>query len=147
MELSLRPAEPADREFARTAHHSAYRDVVEHQFGTWDEQQQDAFFDQDWDSANFDMITADGATIGYCAIEERADDIHLRELVIDPSAQGRGIASILLERLQDRARRLHKPIRLGTFPKNRALGLYSRLGFVPIGSTETHVLMEWRADP
>ena len=35
MTLSKRPATPTDKEFARQAHHTTYREVVEAQFGSW----------------------------------------------------------------------------------------------------------------
>lgn len=44
MKLEMRAAQEGDREFARLAHHAAYRDVVERQFGPWDEASQDDFF-------------------------------------------------------------------------------------------------------
>jgi ribosomal protein S18 acetylase RimI-like enzyme len=146
MNISRRPATPADEEYARATHHAAYRDVVERQFGHWNEEQQDSFFEAGWATAQHDIVLLDGERVGYCAIEERPDDIHVFELVIAPAAQDRGIATRLLLDVQETARRLGRPVRLGTFHANRALALYSRLGFVPIGRTPTHVLMEWRAE-
>ena len=143
--ISRRPATPLDRPFACATHHAAYREVVERQFGPWQELQQDRFFAQSWDGVPHDILAADGVPVGYCAIEERAHDIHLRELVIAPEAQGRGIGTEVLRQLQESSRQTGKPIVLGTFTENRALALYTRLGFLPIGRTETHILMEWRA--
>ena len=134
---------PADTDFARRTHHAAVRAVVELQFGRWDERQQDAFFDADWASAAFEMVLVDNVVAGYCAIENRLDDIHLRELVIDPRHQGKGVGTVLLAELQDKAGREGKPIRLGTLHRNRAAALYSRLGFQVVGATPTHAVMEW----
>jgi len=139
----LRRAHESDAEFARLTHHAAYRDVVERQFGAWDEVQQDGFFFAQWDPAATEVILDDGHPSGYCCVERRGDDIHLRELVVHPDRQGRGIGTWLVEELQREAAEVSIPVRLGTFHKNRALQLYRRLGFTEINATDTHVLMEW----
>lgn len=141
--LEVRGARESDREFARQTHHAAYRDVVERQFGTWDEALQDQFFEADWDPPTKEIIVADGQECGYCIVEYRDEDIHLRELVVHPEHQGRGIGTWLLRGLQEKANAASVPIRLGTFRRNQAQQLYRRLGFREIGTTDTHVLMEW----
>jgi ribosomal protein S18 acetylase RimI-like enzyme len=146
MDVTLRPATAADTDFARAVHHAAYGEVVVRQFGAWDERQQDDFFAAAWNAGGHEIILVAGTPVGYCAIEDREQDIHLRELVIAPASQGQGIATRLLRQLQDKALRALKPIRLGTFTQNRALVLYKRLGFNAIGGTSTHVLLEWRPD-
>jgi ribosomal protein S18 acetylase RimI-like enzyme len=141
--LEIRRAQESDRQFARHAHHAGYRDVVERQFGPWDEASQDGLFEKDWDPATNEIITADGEACGYFTVEYRADDIHLRELLVHPSYQRRGIGTWLLRMLQEKACVASVPIRLGTFHRNEALQLYRRLGFQEIGTSATHVLMEW----
>ena len=146
IEVETRPAQESDREFAKQAHHAAYRSVVERQFGPWDELMQDRFFDEQWDPRRQQIIQADGIRCGYCLVEHRAHDIHLSELVIHPELQGRGIGTRFLQRLQEEATQRRVPVRLGTFHENHALRLYGRLGFQEIGTTETHILMEWRPE-
>jgi ribosomal protein S18 acetylase RimI-like enzyme len=143
MELTTRPAHESDTGFAREAHHRAYREVVERQFGPWVEQEQDRYFEGDWTTATFEIVLCDGLACGYVCIEDRDDDIHVRELVLLPEYQGRGIGSSILRGVMERARARRVPVRLGTQHKNRALELYLRLGFEEIGRTETHVLLEW----
>jgi ribosomal protein S18 acetylase RimI-like enzyme len=144
IDVSRRPATPADTSFARRAHHAAVRDIVERQFGPWNEEQQNDFFVTDWNVDTAEIILADGINVGYCIVEDRPSDIHLRELVLDPAHQGCGIGTHFIRQLQDSATQQAKPIRLGTLHENRAVALYRRLGFEPIGRTSTHVLLEWR---
>ena len=143
MSVQRRRAETHDTDFARRTHHAAYRSVVERQFGPWNEAQQDAFFAAGWEAFPHEILFIEDTLVGYCAVENRADGIHVRESVIDPQYQGRGIGTALLRELQGMATRDATLIRLGTFHQNRAHELYARLGFSRVGMTPTHVLMEW----
>ena len=133
----------ADTELARAVHHRAYRDVSVRQFGPWDEKAQDEFFADGWSAASHQVVLCDGVPCGYICVEDRGGEIHLRELVIDPEFQGRGIGSSLLREVIEDARARQVPVRLGTFHLNRAVNLYRRMGFREVGRTETHILMEW----
>ena len=143
--ITRRPATAADTPWARAVHHAAVRDVVERQFGGWDEAQQDQFFDNDWSGRRFEVIECDGVACGYVCIEDRAGDVHVREIDIDPSFQGRGIGSAVLRSAIEHARTRGVPVVLGTLHENRAAQLYRRLGFAETGRTDTHTL--FRLDP
>jgi GNAT superfamily N-acetyltransferase len=140
-----RAATEADRAFARHTHHLAYRDVVVHQFGAWVDDQQDRFFESSWAAMPHEIIVCDGEPCGYVCVEDRPDDVHLRQLVLAPDYQGRGIGASVLESVMGHARARGVPLRLSTPRANRAANLYRRVGFRPIGTTETHLLFEWRA--
>jgi GNAT superfamily N-acetyltransferase len=144
MELTRRPATRADTELARRVHHEAYREVVERQFGAWREAAQDRFFADGWDAAAFEILLCDGAPCGYTCVEDRADHVHVRELVVRPPFQRRGIGSAILRQTLERARVRGVPVRLETFHLNQAAELYRRHGFRETGRTGTHILMEWR---
>ena len=145
MVITRRPALISNIEFARSAHHAAYRDVVERQFKIWDEAAQDQFFANDWASGEFEIVLWDGAACGYLSIAEYESHIHVCELVIAPEYQGRGIGSSLLRTTIEEARAKGIPVKLGALHENRALVLYRRLGYRETGRTETHTLMEWNA--
>jgi broad specificity phosphatase PhoE/L-amino acid N-acyltransferase YncA len=140
-----RPATDADRAFAQRTHHLAYRDVVERQFGAWVDAQQDRFFALGWAAMPHEIVMSDGVPCGYVCVEDRATDVHVRELVLAPDYQGRGIGSAVLESVLQRARARRVPVRLATHHANRAANLYQRMGFRQIGSTDTHHLFEWSA--
>jgi GNAT superfamily N-acetyltransferase len=143
--ITSRPATPADTPWARGVHHAAIRETVERQFGVWDEAQQDRFFANDWNGGAFEIIEFEGVPCGYVCIEIRPDDVHVRELDIDPAFQRRGIGTAVLRSAIEVARQRSLPVVLGTLHKNPAAQLYRRLGFVETGSTETHTL--FRLDP
>jgi GNAT superfamily N-acetyltransferase len=146
MSLSTRKATVADTLFARDAHRG-YREAIIAQFGQWDEQIQDGFFDRDWGEGKaFDILLWNGEPCGYTTVEDRPDDIHVREVVVHPSYQGRGIGTVFLRSVMERAASRGVPVRLGTFHRNPAFRLYQRLGFREFGRTDIHVLLEWQPD-
>jgi ribosomal protein S18 acetylase RimI-like enzyme len=143
MKLTKRSASPADTAFARRAHHAGFHDVVVRQFGSWNEELQDEFFNQVWATGEFQILECDSASCGYASIEEHPDCVHVRELVVLPEYQGRGIGTAILQETIERARARHVPVKLGVLHQNLAINLYRRLGFRECGRTDTHVLMEW----
>ena len=146
--LQRRLASPTDAEFGRNVHHQAYRDVVERQFGAWNVAAQDAYFRDGWSAAAHEIVECDGVPVGYVSVEDRSDLVHLRELVLLPELQNRGIGTALLRQVMTQAQERGVPVQLGTLHANRAAALYRRVGFREIGRTDTHILFEWLpADP
>lgn len=145
MAVTRRPATPADREFARQAHHLAYRDVVERRFGPWDEAQQDGFFDGVWERRSHEMVVENGEVCGYVMIETDVDRIVVNEIVIHPDHQNRGVGTMVLQQTIRQAAEDGLPVYLQVITGNRAAELYERLGFVEYGTTDSHRLM--RRDP
>lgn len=140
--ITRRAATDADKDFLRDIHHRAYRDVVTRQFGAWDEALQDEFFEKNWSGVAYEILLFDHRACGYVAVENFTDHIFVRELVIAPEFQGKGIGSAVLRAEMEKA--AAKCVRLQTLLHNRAAKLYERLGFREYGRTETHVKMEMR---
>jgi len=143
MDITKRPGLATDVEFTRSVHHRAYRDVVVAQYGQWNEAAQDQFFIAAWSLAPHDVILCDDVRCGCMSVEDRDDDIHLREFVIDPDSQRKGIGTHLLRDVIERAIARSVPVLLATHQLNRAVNLYRRLGFRESGRTDSHILMEW----
>lgn len=134
----------ADMDFARSVHHRAYRDVIERQYGPWDAAHQDEFFEIAWSVAAHQIIFFDGVRCGYSCIETRDGHLYLRELVIDPDFQGRGIGTHIIRNVCEYATERGVPVRLQTHLVNRAADLYRRMGFKETERTGSHLLMEWK---
>ena len=77
------------------------------------------------------------------SIAESGDVCIIRELVILPEFQNRGIGSAILRASMDHAARRGMAVRLEALRENRALKLYERLGFREYGRNRTHIQMEW----
>ncbi len=144
MGLTLRPAKAEDTAFLIRLHHRAYREVVEHQFGAWDEAAQDRWVAEGLAEADFSVVERAGVPVGAVGVKEQADGFFLAELQLLPELQGRGLGTEILRGLLQRAAAVHKPVALRVLLRNRARSLYERHGFVTTGQTDTHYLMEWR---
>lgn len=143
MNITFRTATSDDIEFARDAHHRGYHDTVIDQFGSWDEAQQDQFFEATWYGAPHDIIFVDGIPCGFVCLEDKADHIYIRELVIHEDFQGRGIGTGVLKHVMNDAQGKSLGVKLGVLHKNSgAEKLYARMGFVQYDKTDSHVLME-----
>ncbi|HVM53234.1 MAG TPA: GNAT family N-acetyltransferase [Acidimicrobiales bacterium] len=140
--LLIRPATAADEDVARRIHHEAFREVVERQFGPWDDARQDEFFAAFWRTGEPMVVEVDGAPCGYLGIAEADDVVTVQEIVLHPDIHGHGIGTELLEAIIERA--AERSIRLQVlFENHRARSLYERLGFTEIGHSTTHHLMQW----
>jgi ribosomal protein S18 acetylase RimI-like enzyme len=144
--LSLHAATSSDTAWACALHHAAYRAVVLAQFGGWDEAQQDRCLAHDWDVSTFSIILCDQKPCGYACIQDAPDAVQLRELVVDPACQGRGIGTWVITRALTRSQARQVATHLGALRRNRALELYRRLGFLEVSGTETHLFLERAAD-
>jgi len=142
--LQRRPATSSDFDFARRAHHAAYHDVVVRQFGQWSDEVQDRFFNEDWASGPSDMIMCNGVCCGYCRIAAHVDCIVGYELVILPKFQCKGIGTALLQQVIGEAEQQGIAVKIKALKENRALELYYRLGFKAVGSSATHIDLEYR---
>lgn len=121
----------------------AYRELVERQFGPWDEKFQSELFSTRWNPAISKIISVDGVAVGLVAVEERSAELWLDEIHLAGDWRGKGLGSAIVRDLKDQARAVQKPLRLQVLKKNyRAQKLYRQLGFSVVRETDTHFLME-----
>ena len=79
----------------------------------------------------------DGVSVGHFAIEEHADRIELRMMLLAPHAQGRGIGSSLMRKIMERANSRGLPVALWVTDWNEgAIRFYRRFGFEIIDTVE-----------
>jgi ribosomal-protein-alanine N-acetyltransferase len=83
----------------------------------------------------FEAEGEDGALVGYLIVSRYVDAWHVMNVAVDPDQRGRGIATMLLERLfeltaGDARRGYTLEVRVSNAT---AIALYERLGFRPRG--------------
>jgi ribosomal protein S18 acetylase RimI-like enzyme len=144
--VELRPANPDDYNFVFRVHCAAMRPSVEQIYG-WDEDWQARYFLEHFHPAERQIIRYCGTDVGYISIEEQETSFFLTSIAILPAHQGRGIGTILIRKLQQKARTKGVPVTLQVLKGNPARALYERLGFKVTGETDTHYLMRWSITP
>ena len=142
MKHELRQAFESDKEYLVSLHKSCYREVVEGQFGNWDDEIQRGFFERKWNPSKFQIIIAGGEKAGVISVEQLADHFLLSEIQIEPRFQNQGLGSKIIKAILSEARAQNLPVRLQVLKKSNAKNLYLRLGFVQTGQANTHFSME-----
>ncbi len=141
--ISRRQATEADTKFARTTHHTALHDLIVRQFGSFDEKMQDEFFAKSWKPETHEILVSDSADIGYCSIVRTPGHIFLSELLLLPSAQGKGIGTRMLGELIEESKAKNIPITLQVLKENQAQHLYRKMGFKDVETNSKHIQMEF----
>jgi ribosomal protein S18 acetylase RimI-like enzyme len=145
LQYSFRQCAEGDRAWAYALKSEAYHEVVERQFGPWEEQFQRELFSARWSPAISKILLVDGKAAGLVAVEDRGDEVWIDEVQVVREWRGKGLGSSIIRDLLNRARAAHKPLKLQVLKENmRAQKLYRRLGFSLIGETKTHYLTEAR---
>lgn len=143
--MNMRPATAGDQPVLFEVHRSVFRSHIEKLWG-WDEVWQRENFASEFASATTSVIEEDGRIAGYIQVMEKHDRIYVQNVAISEAFQGKGIGTQLLEGLQSNAAARKVPLQLSVFRTNTpAQRLYERLGFRPVGETQTHVEMSWAA--
>ena len=143
MRYTFRQCIEGDRAWAYALKSEAYREVVERQFGPWNEEFQRSLFKTRWSPTTSEIVLVDGEAVGLIAVEDRRTELWLDEIQVSFEWRGKGIGSAIIRDLIDRARTGHKPLRLRVLKQNdRAQKLYCQLGFRIVGETYTHLLLE-----
>ena len=150
--MALRPARDADAPFLR----SVYASTREEELAPvpWTEEQKDAFvamqfaaqaahYAQHYTGMTADVILVDGEPAGRLLVARWPEEIRIVDITLLPAFRGRGAGSELLAELMDEATKAGKRLSIHVERNNRALGLYERLGFEPVGETGIYLRMEW----
>ena len=145
MDFLLRPAAAAERDWLWETKRLCLCPSIEQTWGAWDEPGQYARFDANFVLAEFRVIIAGSAAIGYISTQADTETLHLFNIMIRPPFQNRGVGSAVLRHLQAEARTLGVPLRLRVLKVNPAYRLYQRMGFAVMGETATHFEMRWMA--
>ena len=127
--IAFRPATAADTDFSFRLHRATMRAYVAPIWG-WDDDAQQALHNQRFDPATTRIITVDGVDAGILVTEQRPTELYLERIAVDPSHQGDGVGSRVIQGLLTEAAGQGKTMVLEVLTTNpRAEALYHRLGF------------------
>jgi ribosomal protein S18 acetylase RimI-like enzyme len=140
IEVNLRAASSADKEFLWWLHRATMREYVDQTWG-WDDNWQRSRFERNFDPSSIQIIESKQHPIGFLLVQNRTNETFLAAIEIAPEFQNRGIGSQLIAQLISNSDRAHLPVRLSVLKVNPARRLYERLGFRRVEETETHYIM------
>lgn len=127
IEYKLRGATNDDLPLLRELRRITMSDVVTSHY-PWDDEIQNKRAESHLDCTK--IIVIDGRDVGMVKVVTYEREMHLSQIQILPEYQERGIGTAIIRDLQAESRRKRIPLTLQVLKKNRAVGLYLRLGFV-----------------
>jgi ribosomal protein S18 acetylase RimI-like enzyme len=134
--ITLRQATDDDRDFLFALHRVAIRPYVEPIWG-WDEEWQQAYFEQEFDAGQRQIIVIDGQDAGVLIVETQPDRLYLALIELLPVFQRLGAGTALINQLKANAHARGQPLALHVLRTNKpARRLYESLGFQLAGEEE-----------
>lgn len=130
------------KEFVYQTKKNAYKQYVEANWGTWNEDDQRRYYERFIETVADDawIIQMNGKDIGfYNGLTLEDGSYEIGNICIIPEYQGNGIGTQVLKDIME----LHKEqdLHIQFFKQNPVGKLYERLGFQPSGETEFHYQM------
>ena len=139
MNISLRQAKPEDLDWLDKFYERMMRPYVELTHD-WDEKR----FRKNYNTKTISVIQLDGEDIGMLKIEKRKDHLYLGDIQLKEAFQRRGIGTLLIRDVMEKAKADGLPLRLRVLRENPVMELYHRLGFVEIKEFKHCYELEWR---
>jgi len=140
--VELRLASLDNSEFAYQVKKKAFKKYI-NQSGGWNEPEQRKQHKRRFETQDFRVISYADKDVGIIALDKK-DCLKVNQIMILPEYQGQQIGRQCMYLLMQEAQQLNLPIRLRTMKENpRAFSFYQQLGFVFVGETQTHKLLEW----
>jgi ribosomal protein S18 acetylase RimI-like enzyme len=104
---------------------------------------QSAHYAEHYAGMTADVVLIDGEPAGRLLVARWRAEIRIVDIALLPQFRGRGAGGELLAELIDEATEMGKRLSIHVERDNRALPLYERLGFRPVGETGVYLRMEW----
>lgn len=119
-----------DMEYAYDLFKRTMKPIVEALEGEWDEDGQQAHFEEGFKHPAMRMLTFQGATIGCFQVKENDHNLMLRRFYIEPDMQGKGIGRKVIGMALMQAHHAKKPLDLDVLENNLpAINAYLKTGF------------------
>lgn len=146
MEIELRPAVFADRDFLWEVHCKTMKPYVSELFG-WNEDFQKRYFFEHYNPDKTSVVIVDGKEVGMVRLDESQLGTMLTNLEILTEYQGKGVGRKIIQDLIVKADAKGLPMTLKVLRNNPAKTLYELMGFKTISETETHFWMRKEYQP
>ena len=105
-----------------------------------------ATYRHEYPTARWEVVELAGEPVGLLVTDVGDRCITYVDIALTHQARGRGLATRVMTRALEEARRLGLPARVNVLAQNGAsLRLCERIGFVKVGDEPPFVRLEWRA--
>jgi hypothetical protein len=118
MPTVLRPARPDDFDFCARLYFSGMAETI--RLLKLDMASQTKSLHESWDAREVQIITCDGADIGWMQSSIQVGGLYLEQIFIDTAFQRRGIGTAIIAGLIDKASQASQPVTLGVVKTNPA---------------------------
>ena len=143
LDVRLRPATPADYEFALDLFERTMRPYAEQTWGVWLKEKAQDEIRRDCADGRAKIIEVNSAPVGMLRVDqEPPTHLQLEKLNVLPDHQRKGIGSLVLNHVISEAKQLGLPVRLRVLRVNPAKGLYERHGFTVTREEDVRFHME-----
>lgn len=150
--VTLRAAMPEDDTLLRALYRSSREPELA--LTGWDEAQRAAFADsqfgmqdrwyrQNYPGAQFLVVERDALPVGRLYLQASGGVVQLMDITLAPEVRDRGLGTILVRWLQERAGAAGLAVGLHVEQANPARALYRRLGFEEAEAEGVYVRMRW----
>ncbi len=133
--VTTRSALEPDAGFAYEVRESSMRQYVVATWGEWSEVEVRRQIAEDIRLARLSVVEMDNKPVGILRVDEHPGHIDIDQMFLRPEHQRKGIGTVLLERVLDRASQRKVPVKLWVLRVNPARALYERLGFTVFEAT------------
>lgn len=141
---ALRPATDSDYEYLYRLNEATMRVYREQAYGPWEESVERRRLADHFQPDSTRILVIDGRDAGMIDVRAGETSVNLANIRIAPEYQRRGFGSRILRGILEDAHREGRSVMLSALKVNPARRLYERLGFMVVGETATHFMMEAR---
>ena len=135
----LQKVTPLDYPFLWQLNREVFKNYIEELWGWEDKKQQELFKRRMERDSDKSLIIVDHQPVGYLELIHMEQSLHIVNILLLPTHQGRGIGRTIIQDILLEASSADLHVRLQVFKINhRALKLYQDLKFTIIGESDTH---------
>jgi ribosomal protein S18 acetylase RimI-like enzyme len=141
-EINIRNATYNDYSFGYFIKKITLKEYIEKTWG-WNTEYQKNTYRKNFHTQNTYIIEIDKMKIGLFEYEEKSNYFEINQIFILPKYQNKGIGSMILNQIINKAKDKNIAIKLQVLKINKeAKKLYIKLGFTEYNQTNTHILMK-----
>jgi ribosomal protein S18 acetylase RimI-like enzyme len=136
--IRLRPMSEGvvDRQALFALYKMSLHEHIDQTFG-WEENFQRERFNTSYHDPDFISVHLGSVTVGYVALKDEIEEVHLSLLLLQPQYRSRGIGRQVMQTLLSRASESDRPLTLSCFLCNQgAMRFYQNLGFCIVTKDE-----------